>query len=494
MKRIISVIMAVLLMFSFAGCNKASSYKSGDEVSRRGPSVSAAEETVSEIESKAESEAVSEASSSEETVSVSSKVSSSEAVSSAAASSKSSSDNLAEEFDDSLIPLSVQDPSSVTLSDKLDDCTIELEGKAYKFPMTVHDFMADGWEIDYQNNNALSDPIDANSYYNGFNETFIKNGKSVQTDIKNFAKRKLNPIYCYITYFYYYYSEYQKDELASVKLPKGIEPMKSTVDDVKNAYGEPASFQTDSSETTMKYEKEDSNGYGYSYTFYFDEDSKLYCIVMNVNVQSPANFKEPAVVTDVPGYVTDYKAPAELGSDVVSGNVQLDKVVYNLPCPIKVFVDNGWSINFGGQTEEQTKSVASENYISLHLIKDSYDIEVDAYNRTGYEIPVENTIVEVMKLNRSSLKELDCKLPDGLDLSTTLSDIKNRSDFSKYTQAYFSIYNDTLYSCSKESERQAAENKNSYFSKSYDREILYCFVEDTNTVRYVKLTFKYWAD
>ena len=58
MKRALAVIMAVLLTVGFAGCNNTSKYKSGDNVSRRGPSVSAADESEIESEDETESESL----------------------------------------------------------------------------------------------------------------------------------------------------------------------------------------------------------------------------------------------------------------------------------------------------------------------------------------------------------------------------------------------------------------------------------------------------
>lgn len=501
MKKVVALMLAVLFAFSLVGCNDSGSLKSDDSASRRGPRAqSAVEETVSEEESEAESEAASEDeslfSSQEETVSsetASSEVSSSEASSSessSSAASESKSEDLGE-FDDALIPLSVQDPKSVKMSDKLEDCTVEIEGKVYKLPMTVNDFMADGWEINYEKNTQLSDPLKAQGYYTEYENVFVnKDGKNVGAKITNFSKRKLNAIYCYITELEYYYSEYH-EERAPIKLAKGIEPMKSTVDDVKAAFGEPGYFSSSEYGATMKYSDDDK---GYEYRLEFDKDKKLEEVTVRVTVDKPANYKEPAASTAIPSYVTDYKAPKELGNDILSGNVQIDNVIYNLPCPLKTFLDGGWTINYGGKKEEDTKTLGSgSNIEGIYIVKGDYEIQITAYNRTDYEIPIENTIVEEMFLNRSNLKDLDCKLPDGLGVTTTLTDIQKRSDFSKYEGVVFSLYNDTYYNCSKQSEKQIEENKNSYTEK-FDREVFYCFVEDTETTRYVQLSFRYWPE
>lgn len=443
MKRTLAVIMAVLLTLSLVGCNKANTLKENDNVSRRGPSVSSSEETVSEDESGAESESLfssaAESSSSEEESDTSTDTSSDsdkDLVSSAVSKNESKSEL---NDDDSLIPKSVKDPKSVKMSENIYDFTIEIGGNVYQLPLTVHDFMADGWS--YQADDSDDAYMDANSYLMLGADFENKDGKLVRVEVTNYASRKMKVDNCYITGFSYP-SYGTPDDRAAVKFSKGIEVQKSKTDDVKAAYGEPTSYDTNSSGTIYNYKVEDS--FYRSYTFNFDADNVMKYFSVTDKVEVPDNYVEPPVSTAAPDYVGEYKAPSDLGSDAVSGRIQIDKVVYQLPCPFKAFIDDGWKID-GDKGEYEF--IASGGNESFTILKQGYEIEIKVKNYTDLALPIEYGQVTYVTAYSYRTKDLNVAVPGGINMQSAAADLESGDNAKVYSNKdnndFYKAYKDS---------------------------------------------------
>ena len=436
MKRTLALVMAVLLTVSLAGCKKSTSYKNDDSVSRRGPSFSSADETVSDDESDVESESLfaSQASSesSEEESGTSSEDTESEAEVSSTA-SKADTKKLNAD-DESLVPKSVKDPKSVKMSENLFDFTVDVGGKVYQLPLTVNDFMADGWTyiIDEDEEAALT----ANSYLLLGCDFVNKDGKMVRVEVVNYANRKMAVENCYITGFSYPSYGTEEDREA-VKFAKGIEMQKSKADDVKAAYGDPTTYETNSNGSTYNYKFEDN--YYRSYTFKFDADGVMIGFDVTNRVDEPDNYVEPPVSTVAPDYIDDYEAPKELGSELVSGRIQVDKVIYQLPCPLKAFTDDGWEVD---DKDGEYASIASNGYESLYLTKRDYEIEVKVVNKTDLALPIEYGQVTYVYAYTSRVEGIELALPGGISMKSKISDLESSGMKDEKNNGTYQAYKD----------------------------------------------------
>ena len=404
MKKTLALVLSVLFMLGLVGCSKTTNLKEDDgTVSRRGPSISSKNES-SESESLFSSQTVSSESAEES-------VSSKDTVSSPVSKSEAKLD------DDSLVPISVKDPKTVKMSDNLFDFTIEVDGKAYQLPMTVHDFTADGWV--YQTGDSEETYMDANSYFMLGTDFKNKDGKLVRVEVTNYASRKMKVENCYITGFSYP-SYGNTDNRAVIKFSKGIELLKATADDVKKAYGDPTSYDTNSSGTIYNYKTEDT--FYRSYTFNFGEDNVMKYFTVTDRAEVPDNYVEPPINTAAPDYVGDYKAPKELGSEVVSGRIQVDKVIYQLPCPLTVFLDDGWKVD---EDDDEYGFVASGGSLNLTLTKQGYEIEVKVKNYTDLALTTEYAQVTYVSAYSYVTKDLNIAVPGGITMKSAATDLES---------------------------------------------------------------------
>ncbi len=306
--------------------------------------------------------------------------------------------------------------------------------------MTMNDFMADGWSYEVDDGEEAS--LDSNSYLLLGADFANKDGKLVRVEVINYSNRKMKLDDCYITGFSYPTYGTSEDR-AAVKFAKGIEVQKSKTDDVKSAYGDPTTYDTNSNSTTFNYKFNDS--FYTSYTFNFNADNVMIGFDVTNRVEVPENFVQAPVSDVAPDYIDSYKAPTELGNDVVSGKIQVDKVIYQLPCPLKAFIDDGWKVD---DEEGEYESVDSNDYESIYLLKQGYEIEVKVENDTDLALPTEYCQVTYIYTYTSKVKDLEIVLPGGISMKSKAADLQkvmknndNKDNYKAYRNDKEDDYN-----------------------------------------------------
>ena len=125
----------------------------------------------------------------------------------------------------------------------------------------------------------------------------------------------------------------------------------------------------------------------------------------------------------VPDAVKRYEAPKELGDDFYTYTAQLEGVVYALPCPVSVLLENGFTIN-----ENNSDSVVASRYfgwVELQYNNQSYRAIVDNY--ADYATTVENCFVTSMEASVNG-PEFDLVFPGGIGLGSSEADVKKAVD------------------------------------------------------------------
>ena len=222
--------------------------------------------------------------------------------------------------------------STGELGDDIYSFSMEFDGQTMKFPMTYKEFTDMGWEL-----GSGEDPdtkISTNSY--GM-MTFNKGASSVYADVINLGINEAGLEDCLIGGIEVD-GAYEVDlAKVSVKLPGGIEFGKSTLDDIKAAYGDPSDTYEGDFYTKVTYEKDIYQEVELSV---YKDDNTLKAADLR-NFEEPEDYDKGTVSDEVPEIVTSYEAPTALGDDMMDTVVEYMGDLYSLPAPVSAFTANG---------------------------------------------------------------------------------------------------------------------------------------------------------
>ncbi len=315
------------------------------------------------------------------------------------------------------------------LSDDLYDFQVSIEGEVYQFPMWYSDFEDLGWKCDEDVTQTL-----ASDEYCSTN-IWRKQGLQVYTDFANMSMNTVSledAMVCGITLEEYYFG----DSDWEIILPGGIKYKESNADDIRAAYGEPTNVYDSEIYYKMEYQ------YDYSrsielYVFKDDDTLKEIHICNMVELEGADN----SVDDTVPELVASYELPRELGNDFYEYTAELDGVVYKMPCPVSVLVENGFQI----VKENSDMVVASGGVGWVELRYNNQKIRSMVENYAEYATTVENCFATSLEANEYGSK-IDLVFPGGIKLGVPEDVVKKAvADFNYEVEtsdggfAYYSI-------------------------------------------------------
>lgn len=225
----------------------------------------------------------------------------------------------------------VQAPTD--LSDDIYSFQISIDGTIYQLPMWYEDFVALGWEC----TEDLTTKLSTNQYFPA--AVFTKDGVRFYVGLANLSMNTVTldkSMVASIKLDDYYL----KDSDWEFILPNGITRGVSTRDDIIAAYGEPSDEYDGSNYYKMTY-KYDS--YQEVVLYVSKETNTLYEIEIEnmIELEGADNSINP----EVPELVNNYVAPETLSESLYDFTIDLEGVLYELPCPVSIFLDNGFTIN-----------------------------------------------------------------------------------------------------------------------------------------------------
>lgn len=267
------------------------------------------------------------------------------------------------------------------LSDDLYDFQVSIDGTVYQFPMWFSDFEALGWEYDGDETETLS----SNQYT--FTQVWKKDGCKVYTRFANLSMNTVpfsESMVAGITL-----EEYNlKDCDWEILLPGGIQYGVSNADDIKAAYGDPTSDYDGDLYYKMTYENDFYREI--SLYVYKDDDTLKQIEIENmVELEGADN----SVDDTVPDLVKEYKAPSSLGDDFYAYTAQLEGVVYSLPCPVSVLLENGFELDESSSDSEV--GAGRNGWVDLRYNNQTLHTMVENY--ADYATTVENCFAVSMK-------------------------------------------------------------------------------------------------
>ena len=326
---------------------------------------------------------------------------------------------------------SADSESTGELGDDIYSFSMEFDGQTMKFPMTYQDFVGMGWELSSREDPDMK--ISTNSY--GF-VSFNKGKNSVSAEVMNLGINEVgleDSLIGGITVD----GSYDIDLTSvSVKLPGGIELGKSTLDDIKAAYGDPSDTYEGDLYTKVTYEKDTYQEVELSV---FKDDNTLKKVDME-NLEEPEGYDKGAVSDEVPDIVTAYKAPDALGSDMLDTAVEYMGDLYSLPAPVSAFTANGWEI----QDAEDTPYVEGGGIAFIDMMKNNQSIHFSVYNEIENATALENCFVRELSFATYDPESIAMKLSGDITLGADKTELIKMADekgyISEENDDYLRIY------------------------------------------------------
>ena len=310
---------------------------------------------------------------------------------------------------------------------ELSDFVFELEGYTYQLPVNYSDFVSTGWTLDDYNITEDS-VIGANSYEyvnmtNGISDIYVY--------LYNASGNAKTANECRIGGL----EIYARTNL-DFTIAKGITCV-STPEEVQEAFGAPSNSYTGDGYQDMQYDIGDA---GDHVSFHFDTEDPGYSYIEIRYFPMTAD-DVTEVSQEVPEYLSTYVQPTELGDDTKVPVFALDGDIYQLPCPVSAFLDNGWSI-----TAKAQDSVGALNEVDNALTIQKGDITVDL---TVGNFEMEGALTENCAVTQIYFYYYEMEnvagdylqFPAGLNLDSTVEDVEAACpDFNRYeNNGYYSF-------------------------------------------------------
>lgn len=331
--------------------------------------------------------------------------------------------------------LDTEDTGTIADSDNLYDFVFTLDGVKYQLPFAFTELTDNGWTI--TSNDATSESeISANSYEY---LTMAKDGHKVTAYVINRSGNAKTIKECKIGGIEVTANYLGDNSLFS--MAKGIN-VESALEDVTAAFGSANSTNTYDDYTRLSYQKSDYVDADFSIYF---EDTKYNSIRLRNYVSDDSDATETS--TKVPDYLAEYVAPTELGSDLLTANIQIEGELYHLPAPVSEFLDHDWRIT------QKPDSIGAGNTDSITVQKGDAKISLNIMNLASYQTTPENCAVYGIYV--SDYDKVSVSLPGEITIGTQKSVVEAAvtEDFSydkssnSYSYSYYS-YSDRDYNIS----------------------------------------------
>lgn len=320
------------------------------------------------------------------------------------------------------------------LSDDLYSFQLMIDGELYAFPMSFADFTAMGWEYDGDETETLS----PNQYTVA--ERFEKDGLEIYAAIANlgintaaYADSVIGGVS--LDRFFY-------DDISALDftLPGGLKVGTATEEDIKAAYGTPTDTYEGDMYTKLTYEYD----YYRQWELYVYPDSGVLeeFEVKNLVEDEEANAAAAAQVSDEPTEeALAYEAPEELGEDILSFRVEYAGDLYQLPAPVSVFLENGWTV----KAESSETVIVGDGYGWVSLMKDNQELRCTVRNYGPDATVIANCFVTDVETDEYG-PNLALTLPGGVtmdmaeeDVAAALEGLEYELDDDSSSYAYYTV-------------------------------------------------------
>lgn len=324
--------------------------------------------------------------------------------------------------------------SRTGLSDNIYDFQIEIQGELYQFPMSYTDFTALGWSLSDREDPEMT--LTANSYGGVY---FNKGELSVRAQVINLGVNEVSLAECLVGGISIDGGTMDADLISmNINLPKGITMGKSSLDDIRAAYGDPSDTYEGDLYTKYTYQKD---FYQDVELYVFKEDNTLREVSIR-NFTEPEGFDKGGVSGETPEIVTAYTEPDKLGSDMLDPVVEFCGDLYQLPCPVTALQDKGWELL--DVTEEDFVAGGSIGFVDM--MRNNQKVHFSVYNLTENAVTIENCFVTELKAATYDAESITIKLSGDITLGAEKADLIAAAEAKGYPyqdeDGYLTVYKD----------------------------------------------------
>lgn len=294
--------------------------------------------------------------------------------------------------------------SNQKLDDDLYSFELLINGEKFKLPCDYKELADKGWTIKNDTDSVL-EPNQYSMSTDMVNGEFTLSARFLNTGVNeaSYKECRLGGIII---------SDTDVKHGTQIELPKGIN-MKSSKDDIINAYGEPTRSNESGDLTFLYYELGNYQKIQFTINQKLNEVTKLQMDNMTAEKNDSADNQNSTSNTE-----NISKSATELGDDLFNKNIEVDGVVYTLPASIKEFEQNGWKV----QDEAGSKVNAKDTNVRVSLRKNNSVIKVSAKNNTANQTEVENC--DVTKIQVRDENKISLKLPKGIGIGSTKEELE----------------------------------------------------------------------
>lgn len=277
-----------------------------------------------------------------------------------------------------------------------------LENVKYQLPADFSELVDAGW---YISDNMVSEKKYVAGELTTLSFKMAKDGKGIEVTVYNPSEDARQVKDCKVVGIQVYANSGIQfsiaDEITCL----------SPVTEIIEKLGEPSEKEVKDQYTHLAYYETEQHTKGIEFACY-KETASSYIVIKNYSIYDKV--EKTYVDEKVPEYLSDYRPPISLGTDLQSGIVQIEGVLYKMPAPLKVFIDNGWIVN------ESPESVSAGQSISVLLRKDSSSIEAEVTNFSLTKELTENCVVTYILIDE--LCKTECVLPGEIGFETDKGD------------------------------------------------------------------------
>ena len=331
------------------------------------------------------------------------------------------------------------DPDSLTLSDNLADYTFSIDGVVYQIPCDYSLMVLRGWSISQYSDKKETDMVGGEDsvYF-----TMVKNESKMTVEAYNPGRTACTVKECKIGGINV--TGYNTDSFVMAKNIK----LDSSVEEVKKAFGNPENSNDYDDYTHLRYPTNPDNyRESVSFSLYKRADKKKYSSISLRRVilsqagsgssDSTDSSDTPSVSDEVPTYLSEYRPPQAMDSTGKKAIFKLDGKLYQLPCPLNQFLDDGWTVK---KTDKASINGLGEESSAILIEKEGIDAHLTMANFMKYPIKSENCAVSGISFffyNTSYTEpipsgRLEC--PCGVKPEMTMAQLKNATTLSDWKQ------------------------------------------------------------
>lgn len=292
--------------------------------------------------------------------------------------------------------------------ENLSDFAFELEGVTYKLPVPYETMLSNGWKLDTYSSNYNEDTeLNANSSI----WTHLTNGVvRIEADIINMSGDTKLLKDCTVGSI-----TVVAENNLDFKIAKGI-GCTSSKEEVEAAFGIPSSSNSGDGYQSMRYDMD----YQQFTKFYFSDNTVKNSIQLNNYIALQSDTTE--IIDERPDYLNAYTMPSQLSADITSTEFLLDGALYQLPCPLSAFTENGWEIK-----SDNIGSLGAGNHASygIKIKKGEYTLDLGLYNFSKKAAFSKNCSVYQISFSSygDKLPGDLVKMPGGLSLASTADEV-----------------------------------------------------------------------